>query len=59
MTPRPCRSRRTALLEGVTAGIVFGTAEIFIRLLEPVGATLLGIISSVKFLVQHSYWGLF
>ncbi|MEA2089176.1 MAG: DMT family transporter [Thermoproteota archaeon] len=29
------RSRRLALTEGVTAGVMFGTAAIFIRLLEP------------------------
>lgn len=33
MNSKPSRSRRTALAEGITAGIVFGTAAIFIRLL--------------------------
>lgn len=33
MVSQPSRSRRTALLEGTIAGVLFGTAAIFIRLL--------------------------
>lgn len=38
MTPRPMpRGRRAAILQGVCAGVFFGTASIFIRLLPAMG----------------------